>query len=180
VLFPGGREWVCAQATGRTLEVAIGTGLNLALYPAGVTLAGVDLSPATLMLAHRRANALGRAVELVEADAERLPFTADSFDSVVCTLGLCTIPDDRAAIAEMRRVLRPGGRLLLLDHVVAPNPLLRTGQRVVERLTFRFTADYLIRRPLPMLEAAGFIVESSGRSRAGTVERVRAVKRNAE
>jgi ubiquinone/menaquinone biosynthesis C-methylase UbiE len=145
-----------------------------------VTLTGVDLSPATLALAGRRAVGLGRAVELLEADAERLPFSADSFDCVVCTLGLCTIPDDRGAIAEMHRVLRPGGRLLLLDHVAAPNPMLRAGQRVVERLTFRFSADYMTRRPLSLLEATGFVVESSGRSRAGTVERVRAVKRNAE
>ena len=177
MLFPGGREWVCAQATGRTLEVAIGTGLNLAFYPGDVTLTGVDLSPATLALASRRAAGLGRTVELLEADAERLPFSGDSFDTVVCALGLCTIPDDRAAIAEMHRVLRPGGRLVLLDHVAAANPLLRAAMRVVERLTLSFTADYLTRRPLPLLEDAGFVVESSGRSRAGTVERVRAVKR---
>lgn len=178
MLFPGGREWVCTRAAGRTLEVAIGTGLNLALYPAGITLTGVDLSPATLALAVRRAAGLGRTVALVEADAERLPFSGDSFDTVVCTLGLCSIPDDAAAIAEMHRVLRPGGTLLLLDHVVAPNPLLRAGQRVAERLTFRFSADYLTRRPLPLLEAAGFVTESSLRSRAGTVERVQAVKRH--
>jgi len=178
-LFGGSRAWVCGQATGETLEVAFGTGLNLGLYPDGVRLTGVDLSAAMLAVAAKRAADLGAEASLREADAERLPFPDACFDTVVCTLGLCSIPDDRAAIAEMHRVLRPGGRLLLLDHVAASNPVLRGAQRIVEVLTFRFTADYLTRRPLPMLEGAGFVVESGQRFRAGMVERVRAVKSTA-
>jgi ubiquinone/menaquinone biosynthesis C-methylase UbiE len=174
--FPGGREWVCGQARGETLEVAVGTGLNIGFYPDGVQLTGVDLSAAMLAVAATRAADLGAVAAFREADAERLPFPDACFDTVVCTLGLCSIPDDAAAIAEMHRVLRPGGRLLLLDHVAASNPVLRGAQRVVEVLTFRFTADYLTRRPLPMLESAGFVVETGERFRAGMVERVRAVR----
>jgi len=176
VMFAGGREWVCTQATGETLEVAVGTGLNLPYYPTEVTLTGVDLSPAMLAVARERAAGLGRAVSLREANAEQLPFHDGSFDTVVCTLALCSIPDDRAAIAQMYRVLRPGGRLLLLDHVAAPNPLLRAGQRLFEQITSRIAADYQTRRPLPLLRQAGFDIETSQRSRAGTVERVRALK----
>jgi ubiquinone/menaquinone biosynthesis C-methylase UbiE len=176
VMFAGGRDWVCAQATGETLEVAVGTGLNLPFYPSEVRLTGVDLSPAMLAVAGKRAADLDRAVTLREANAEALPFADASFDTVVCTLALCSIPDDRAAIAQMHRVLRPGGRLLLLDHVAAPNPLLRLGQRIFEQITSRVAADYQTRRPLPLLQQAGFHIETSQRSRAGTVERLRAVK----
>jgi ubiquinone/menaquinone biosynthesis C-methylase UbiE len=176
LLFPGGREWVCSQAAGETLEVAIGTGLNLPFYPATATLTGVDLSPVMLALAAERAVHLGRELALREADAAGLPFDDASFDSVVCTLGLCTIPDERGAVEEMYRVLRPGGRLLLLDHVAAPNPLLRAGQRLLEAATIRSTADHQTRHPLTLVRRTGFQVEAQRRSRAGTVERVRAVR----
>ncbi len=113
----GSRDWICAQATGRTLEVAVGTGLNLPRYADDVQLVGLDLSPRMLAEASRHATGLGRTVELREGDAGALPFPDGSFDTVVCTLALCVLPDRAGAIAEMYRVLRPGGRLLLLDHL---------------------------------------------------------------
>jgi ubiquinone/menaquinone biosynthesis C-methylase UbiE len=176
LMFLGARQWVCAQARGAVLEVAVGTGLNLAFYPPDVSITGVDLSRAMLDITGRRADALGRWVLLVQADAQALPFADCSFDTVVCTLGLCSVPDERAAIDQMRRVLRPGGRLLLLDHTAAPNRVLRAGQWLFERVTALLAADYHIRRPSPLLEQAGFVIECSERSKAGTVERVRAVR----
>jgi ubiquinone/menaquinone biosynthesis C-methylase UbiE len=176
LLLAGGREWVCAQARGDVLEVAVGTGRNLPFYPPGTRLTGVDLSPGMLALAHQRSVDLGVPIELREADAQALPFADASFDTVVSTLSLCSVPDDRAAIAEMHRVLRPGGRLLLLDHVAAPNPVLRAGQWLLEQVTSRVAADYQTRHPLPLVEQAGLTIEQSQRSRAGTVERLRAVK----
>jgi ubiquinone/menaquinone biosynthesis C-methylase UbiE len=176
LLFAGGREWVGAQATGDVLEVAVGTGRNLPFYPPDVTLTGIDLSPAMLDLARERAAKLDRKATLIKGDAHALPFPNESFDTVVCTLGLCSIADHRAAIIEMHRVLRPGGHLLLLDHVAAPNPILRAGQRLVEAITSRIAADWQTRRPLPLLEQAGFVIESNERTKAGTVERLRARK----
>jgi ubiquinone/menaquinone biosynthesis C-methylase UbiE len=111
-----GREWIAAAAAGRTLEVAVGTGRNLTAYPTGVDLVGVDLSSGMLSIARRRSDELGRPIKLCQAAAERLPFPDASFDSVACTLAVCSVADRRTAIAEMIRVLRPGGRLLLLDH----------------------------------------------------------------
>ena len=108
-LLADSRPWVCAQATGDTLEVAVGTGLNLPFYPAEVELTGVDLSPAMLGIAQTRARQLGRVVDLHEADAQALPFPDASFDTVVCTFSLCAIPDERRAVSEMTRVLRPAG-----------------------------------------------------------------------
>src|SRR6266511_2612451 len=99
-----------------------------------------------------------------------------SFDTVVCTLSLCSVGDDRAAIAEMHRVLRPGGQLLLLDHVAATNRILLVLQRLWEQVTLRFAGDYQTRHPLPLVEQAGFVVTDSHRTKLGTVERLRAVK----
>ncbi|WP_419703434.1 class I SAM-dependent methyltransferase [Promicromonospora sp. NFX87] len=176
VQFGGGRQWLGARAEGRVLEVAIGTGLNLPHYPTGVTLTGIELSPAMLANAERRAAELGRGVDLRTGDAEHLPFGDESFDTVVCALSLCTIPDPVAAIAEMRRVLVPGGRLLLLDHVGSTWPPVYAAQRLVERLTIRAAGEHLTRRQLPLVQAAGFDVVESERLKAGTVERVFARK----
>jgi ubiquinone/menaquinone biosynthesis C-methylase UbiE len=111
-----------------------------------VTLTGVDLSPAMLAIARQRAEDLGLAADLREADAEALPFSNASFDTVVCTLCLCTIPDDRAAIGEMWRVLRPGGRLLLLDHIGSTWPPIYAAQWLLERLTVRAAGEHFTRR----------------------------------
>jgi ubiquinone/menaquinone biosynthesis C-methylase UbiE len=170
------RPWVCAQAKGDVLDVAVGTGLNLPHYPPGVRLTGVDLSPVMLAAAAKRAADLGLAVDLREAEAERLPFPDASFDTVVCTLSLCSVTDDKAAIGEMHRVLRPGGQLLLLDHVAATNRMLLMLQQLWAKVTLRMAGDHQTRHPLPLVEQAGFAVTDSRRSRAGTVERLRAVK----
>jgi ubiquinone/menaquinone biosynthesis C-methylase UbiE len=97
------------------LEVAVGTGLNLRHYPDDVALTAVDLDQELLSIARRRAEARHH-VSLLQADAARLPFPAESFDTVVCTLAMCEFRDRGAVLAEMNRVLRPQGRLLLLDH----------------------------------------------------------------
>jgi ubiquinone/menaquinone biosynthesis C-methylase UbiE len=176
LLFAGGREWVCAQAVGEVLEIGIGTGRNLPHYGDDVRLTGVELSPAMLEIARARAHELGREVDLRVGDAQALEFGDESFDTVVCTLSLCTIPDDRAAVAEMRRVLRPGGRLLLLEHVRSPLLPVRLGQRLLDPLAVRFAADHLLREPLGHLRAEGFEVDRLERSRLGIVERVSARK----
>jgi ubiquinone/menaquinone biosynthesis C-methylase UbiE len=176
VLFGDGREWVCSQAEGDVLEIAVGTGRNLRHYPAGVRVTGIELSPAMLEIARREAATSGREVDLRVGDAEALEFEDESFDTVTCTLSLCTIPDDRAAVAEMWRVLRPGGRLLLMEHVRSPVSAVRIGQRVLEPIFLRFEHDHLTREPLEHVTAAGFTVERLERSKLGIVERLAARK----
>ncbi|MGD9894942.1 MAG: class I SAM-dependent methyltransferase [Dehalococcoidia bacterium] len=176
VLFGDGRAWVCRQAAGDVLEVAIGTGRNLPFYPVGVRLTGVDLSPAMLAIARRRAARLGLPVDLCEGDVEALAFPDAAFDTVVCTLSLCNIPGVHRAVAEMKRVLRPGGRLLLLDHVRSSVAVVRAVQRLLEPLARRFEGDYLLRRPVEQVRAAGFRIERDERSKWGIVERVAARK----
>jgi ubiquinone/menaquinone biosynthesis C-methylase UbiE len=176
IWFAGGREWIGERARGRVLEVAIGTGRSLPCYPADVTVTGIELSPAMLAIASQRAEGLGRDVNLREADAEHLPFDDASFDTVICALALCTIPSPVTAIGEMQRVLVPGGRLLLLDHIGSTWPPVYAAQWLVERITIRAAGEHFTRRQLPLVTAAGFQIAETGRLKAGTVERIHAVK----
>jgi ubiquinone/menaquinone biosynthesis C-methylase UbiE len=177
-LFAGGREWVCSQAEGDVLEIAVGTGRNLRHYPDGMKLTGVEFSPAMLEIARKAAADLGRTIDVRVGDAQALDFPDQSFDTVVCTLALCTIPDDRAAVSETKRVLRPGGRFLLLEHVRSPNALIRFGERLLEPLAVRFEGDHLLREPLNHLRAEGFEIQQLLRSKLGIVERIAARKPN--
>ena len=141
LLFKGGREWVCSRARGDVLEISIGTGRNLPFYGADVRLTGIDLSPAMLEIAKRRAAALGFVADLRVGDAQALELSDSSFDTVVCTLALCSIPDPVATVAEMKRVLRPGGRVLLLEHVRSTRLVVRTIQRALEPIAVWLEGD---------------------------------------
>ena len=176
VLAGDSRAWVCAQATGRTLEVAVGTGLNLPFYPAETELTGIDLSPGMLAVARRRAGQLGRAVDLSEADAMALPFPDACFDTVVCTFSLCAIPGDRRAVAEMNRVLRPGGLLLLADHIAGAAWPVRVIQRAAETVTVPLQGEHFLRRPLHHVRAEGFDISQRERFKLGLIERLAARK----
>ena len=176
VQFGGGREWIGARAKGRVLEVAVGTGRNFDFYSRRVGITGVDLSPDMLDIARRHAIDLDLEVNLRVAAAEALPFDDDSFDTAVCTLSLCTIPDPAASIAEMKRVLRQGGQLLLLDHIGSSWWPIWAAQRLVEQLTVRTAGEHMTRRQLPLAEAAGFDIVETQRLKAGTVERIAARK----
>jgi ubiquinone/menaquinone biosynthesis C-methylase UbiE len=176
VLFGDGRSWVCSQAHGKVLELACGTGRNLPFYSLEVELVAIELSPAMLAIARQRASDLGHPADLRLGDVQALDFPDDSFDTVTCTLGFCTIPDTRAAAAEAFRVMRPGGQLLLLEHVRSPVHMVRRGQRLLEPLAVRFEADHLLREPLDYLPGAGFEIEKVQRSRLGIVERLKARK----
>ena len=176
LLFEGGREWVCSRARGDTLELAVGTGRNLAFYSPDVTLTGVELSPAMLDVARERAARLHMDPDLRVGDAQALDFPDESFDTVTCTISLCSIPDDRAAVREVRRVLRPGGRFVLMEHVRSPVLPVRAVQRAIDRLTVRLEGDHVTREPLEHLRAEGFEVETLERLKWGIVERVVARK----
>lgn len=176
ILGEGHREWACGHAQGVVLEVAIGTGLNLPHYDAGVLVTGIDLSPEMLDQARRRAADLGREVDLQEGDAHELSFGDSAFDTVVCTLSLCNIPDVERALSEMHRVLRPGGRLVLVDHVRSSSTPLVWLQKLIEIASLRFVGDHMTRRPSEQVERHGFRITEQERFRAGTVERLVAVK----
>ncbi|KOX16001.1 class I SAM-dependent methyltransferase [Nocardiopsis sp. NRRL B-16309] len=157
------RAVLCGGARGRVLEVAVGTGHDLAYYPPGTDLTGVDLSPGMLSRARARAEAVGIEAAFVEGDAQDLPFGDGEFDSVVCALALCTIPDQRAAVSEMWRVLRPGGRLALVDHIEYTRWPLRGRERRKARPR---------RRPLDIVSEIGFQIDRHDRLALGFFDRI--------
>ena len=176
LLFAGGREWACSLAQGEVLEIAVGSGRNLDFYPEGTTLTAIEFSPEMLELARKRATELGRDVDLRLGDAQDLEFPEGSFDTIVCTLALCTVPDPGQAVAEAHRVLRPGGRYVAFEHVRSPVLAVRVVERALDPLTVRFEGDHLVREPLEYLQPAGFEIEHLERSKWGIVERVVARK----
>ncbi|WP_333782869.1 class I SAM-dependent methyltransferase [Arthrobacter sp. H14] len=139
-------------------------------------LTGVELSASMLAQAHARAEMLHRVVDLRLGDAQHLNFPDASFDTVVATLSLCSIPDDRAAVAEMARVLRPGGRLVLLDHVASSVRPVRAVQRLLDPLLVRFEGDHLLREPEAAVRAAGLVTDELTRFKWGIVLRLTAHK----
>jgi ubiquinone/menaquinone biosynthesis C-methylase UbiE len=124
------RREALAPVGGRVLEIGLGTGLNLPFYPEGIRrIVGVDSNPGVARLAQRRALEHGIEVEHHQLSAEQLPFDAASFDTVVSTFTLCSIPDVQKALAEVRRVLRPQGEFVFLEHGLSPEPAVARWQR---------------------------------------------------
>lgn len=165
------RAGLLAGLEGDVLEIGAGTGLNLAHYPGTVRrLVLTDPEPAMLDRLRPRLTrvAEGVATEVQVADAGQLPFADDSFDTVVATLVLCSVPDPAAALAEVRRVLRPDGRLVFLEHVAADHrpDRLRWQQRI-DPLWKRLAGGCrLTRRTADAITAAGFEVDELTRESA--------------
>lgn len=174
-----GRRWVCPRATGRTLEVGVGTGANVGHYPPDVELIGIDPSAGMLAEAGEKAarsKAGAPVVELLLADVGDLPFEDGTFDSVVATYVLCCVPDLPLALTEIVRVLRPGGQLLLADHVRSTVGPVRLAQRALEAVTIPMQEEHFTRRPAALLEGVGLQIVESSRVTLGALERVRAVR----
>ncbi|HWC14108.1 MAG TPA: class I SAM-dependent methyltransferase [Actinomycetota bacterium] len=166
------RVWACQRTSGKTLEIAVGTGLNLPHYPSDVSLTGMDLSPEMLEIARERALSLGLDVELVQGDAHQLDFGDNEFDTVLATYSLCNIPDPQRAVAEMKRTLRRDGKLILVDHIRSTVKPILWAQKAIELVTSRLEGEHMTRRPLRYVEAQGFEILEQQRMRAGIVERL--------
>jgi len=155
------RERVAAAAEGRVLEIGIGSGLNLPFYGRAVeAIIGLDPSPRLLALARRGLGRRSVPVELLEACAESLPLDDRSVDTVLTTWTLCTIPEVPRALAEMRRVLRPSGRLLFVEHGLAPDAPVRRWQDRLTPLWKRIGGGCHLNRPIAeLIAAAGLRLE---------------------
>ncbi|MDE3053754.1 MAG: class I SAM-dependent methyltransferase [Gemmatimonadota bacterium] len=153
------RAKVVPQARGRVLEVGVGSGLNLAFYdPSVVTkLWALEPSAPLLRMAERAPRAAALDVEFIGLPAEEISLDDASVDTVVVTYTLCTIPDVGAALRHMRRVLRPGGRLLFCEHGVAPDQRVRRWQDRLNPVWKPLAGGCNLNRPIPaLIEAAGF------------------------
>ncbi|HET6817871.1 MAG TPA: class I SAM-dependent methyltransferase [Mycobacteriales bacterium] len=152
------RARVCEGLTGDVVEIGFGTGHNLPFLPAGVTrLHAVEPSSRSVELAKDRIAAAHIPVEVVGLDGQRLPLADGSADSVLCTWSLCTIPDPVAAVSEMRRVLRPGGRLHFVEHGRSPDEKVVRWQDRLNGLERRVAGGCNLNRDIPaLIEAGGF------------------------
>jgi ubiquinone/menaquinone biosynthesis C-methylase UbiE len=161
------RRRVVGAAEGRVLEVGIGSGLNLSLYGASVrSVIGLEPSPELLRMARERAASAAIPVELLEAVAESVPLDDASVDTVVTTWTLCTIPDAPRALAELRRVLRPGGALLFIEHGRAPEPGVARWQDRLDPVWGCIAGGCHLNREIDALIAGnGFRIEAMAHSR---------------
>jgi ubiquinone/menaquinone biosynthesis C-methylase UbiE len=155
------RRETLAKASGRTLDIGAGTGANVGLFPSTVSeLVPVEPDPHMFKKLRVKLERSGEGVSAIEAPAETLPFADDSIDTVVFTLVLCTVPDPAAALTEAARVLRPGGKLLFVEHVRSRHPGLARWQDRLET-PWRFLADgcHCNRETLATIEASPFKLE---------------------
>lgn len=153
------RAKVIAQAVGRVLEVGVGTGNNLPFYDPAVTreMVGIDFSPGMLAHAHRKPCRVPH--ELLEMDAQELAFPDDSFDTVLATCVFCTVPDPVLGLREARRVCRPQGRILLLEHVRIDRPVVGTLMDFLDPLSVLVIGTHINRRTVENVRQAGLRID---------------------
>jgi SAM-dependent methyltransferase len=155
------RRDVCGGLSGRVLEIGFGSGLNVSAYPAQViSVSAVEPSDLGWELSAERRSGSSVPVERVGLDGQRLAAADATYDAVLSTFTLCTIPDVETALAEVRRVLRPGGALHVLEHGLAPDPRVVAWQHRLDGFQGRLAAGcHLIRDVPALVEEAGFTVE---------------------
>jgi len=164
--------WTLARGP-RVLEVGVGTGKNLPFYPADVEVTAIDLTPAMLRRARRRATALGLDVALREGDVQALDFPDDSFDTAVATFVFCSVPDPERGLRELGRVVAPGGRILLLEHVRSDRRLVGALMDAVNPVVVRAIGANVNRRTVETVRRSGLLLEQvDDLWRAGIFKRI--------
>lgn len=164
------RDRLVGRVGGRVIEIAVGTGLNLPHYPATAVVDAVEIDRHMLAGARRRAAGAICTVRLQVADATRLPFDDDVFDAVVIGLGLCTISPPEQALAEARRVSKPGAPLHFLEHVRSPSPIRSRWQDLVAPAWSRVAGGCRLNQDtVALVEEAGYRIESIHATSRGTL-----------
>jgi phosphatidylethanolamine/phosphatidyl-N-methylethanolamine N-methyltransferase len=143
----------------RVLEIGVGTGKNMPFYHKGWQITAIDLSPRMLEQAKRRAEREHVEVDLRLGDAQALPFADASFDTVIATFVFCSVPDPVQGLREAARVLVPGGQLLLLEHVLSKNVILRPLMQLANPLMVRMSGANMNRETVKNIERAGFAIQ---------------------
>jgi len=162
LFFRRWRKDALSGLSGQVLEVGLGSGRNLKYYPAGCSVTGIDNSKGMLEEARKKARGM-KNVNLLLMDAERLEFPDRSFDYVVTTFVLCTIPDPVQALKEMRRVLKPSGELIALEHMHSSNPIIARFEDLINPFLYFLLGDHTTRHTLKNIKEAGFTIQEATR-----------------
>ncbi|MFB3925393.1 MAG: class I SAM-dependent methyltransferase [Syntrophales bacterium] len=157
--FSRWRRRLLTRAKGKVLEVGVGTGKNFPYYPGGVDVTGLDIADKMLPHARLRADKLGFPVHLMEGDVQALPFSEDSFDTAVATFVFCSVPDPVLGLQELGRVVKPGGEILLLEHVRIDRPVVGFVMDILNPLFLNLIGPNINRRTVENLGKAGLRIE---------------------
>lgn len=141
------------------LEVGVGTGKNVRFYPSGARITGIDLSPGMLDRAQKRVGAMGLDVELTEMDVQELQFPDQSFDTVFATFVFCSVPNPILGLKELRRVCKPEGRLILLEHVRSGNRILGLVFDALNPMVVRMMGANINRKTMDNIRQAGWNID---------------------
>lgn len=154
------RKKILSEASGKVLEVGVGTGKNLEFYSPDCEITGIDLSPGMLEKAREKAQKIRITVSLLEMDAQNLQFPDDTFDTVVATCVFCSVPDPIKGLKEVKRVCKPEGKIILLEHVRSDNPILGKLMDLLDPITVRMMGPHINRRTVENISKAGLTIRS--------------------
>lgn len=158
--FKPWRRQLWSQATGKILEVGVGTGKNFPYHPRGAQITGIDLAERMLARARERAHKLGMSLDLRQGDVQSLDFPDNTFDTAVATFVFCSVPDPIYGLRELNRVVKPGGRILLLDHVRLDKPILGNMMDLADPVISRLWGAHINRRTIENVKQAGLDIET--------------------
>lgn len=168
--------WAEAPPTGSILEVGVGTGINMHRYPPGARMTAIDISDRMLDKARARAQRDHVSVDLALMDAQHLDFADGAFDAVVATCVFCSVPEPVAGLREALRVLKPGGRVLLLEHVRSENTVVGKVMDLLNPIAVRLSGANINRRTIENVRAAGFADVAISSHVFGLIKTIRATK----
>ena len=160
LVFKPWRKMLLAKVKGKILEIGVGTGKNFPHYPSGACVTGIDIADRMLVIARKKASKLGLPFDLSEGDVQSLHFPDNSFDTAVATFVFCSVPDPVQGLRELRRVVKPSGRILLLEHVRIDKPIIGWLMDRLNPLVVRIMGANINRRTIENVKKAGLRIES--------------------
>ena len=160
MMFKPWRKKLLARAKGKILEIGVGTGKNFPHYPPGASVTGIDIAERMLVFARKKASTLGLSFDLSEGDVQSLHFPDNTFDTAVATFVFCSVPDPVQGLKELRRVVKPSGQILLLEHVRIDKPIIGWIMDRLNPWVVRIMGANINRRTLENVQKAGLHIES--------------------
>lgn len=155
MISPELRKKALAQASGKVLELGVGTGNNFPYYPPGCEVTAIDFSPGMLARARKKLHLARAPIKLLEMDAQAMDFPDNTFDTVVATCVFCSVPDPVKGLAEVKRVCKPNGKIILLEHVRSESPVIGWLMDVLNPISLHLIGSNINRRTVQNVISAG-------------------------